>query len=169
MVMALVLSSVLSGLIATAVMLVFLYLPLLWQGAYYDTLGSIGAIYLRRVDDRSRLLGGITLFAGGIFFAFFYGAFVLMFMLGSFPAPSYSVWPSFPLELNLFYLLVGLVGGFSQGMFMALMTTFIVTDFHPLEAFRNPFTLILSFLIGHVVYGAVAMFFQHQLLQLLLP
>ncbi|NIV35484.1 MAG: hypothetical protein GWN58_40345, partial [Anaerolineae bacterium] len=53
MVTALVLSSVLSGLIATAVMLVFLYLPLLWRGAYYDTLGSIGAIYLRRVDDRS--------------------------------------------------------------------------------------------------------------------
>ncbi len=168
MVAALILASVASGLIATAVMIVFLYLPLLWGGIYYDTLGALGAVFMRRVDERSRLLGAVVLFLGGIFFALFYGAFVLMFLTGPFPAPDYTIFRGLPVEINLFFPLLGLVGGLAQGVFMAMMTTFIVTDFHPLPEYRQPFNLILSYLVGHAIYGVVVTFFAHQFLQLLL-
>jgi hypothetical protein len=169
MILALVLSSVLSGLIATTIMIMFLYLPLSWGGVYYDTLGAIGAIFLKRVDGQSRLLGAAVLVVGGVLFSFFYGAFVLMFMYGSFAAPSYAIFPGWPVQLNLFYPLLGLVGGLGQGIYVTLISTFIITDFHPVSSYRQAYPLILSFLIGHMVYGVVVMFFQHQLLQLLLP
>lgn len=148
-------------------MIFFLYLPLSWGGVYYDTLGAVGAIFLKRVDGRSRLTGAGLLMLGGIAFAFFYGWFALMFMRGGFIVPDYTIVTS-PVTINLFYPLLGLVGGFGQGMFVTLITTFIITDFHPVESYRQAFPLILSFLIGHTVYGVVVMFFQHQLLQLLL-
>jgi hypothetical protein len=169
MALALVLSSVLSGLIATAVMILFLYLPLSWGGVYYDTLGAIGAIFLKRVDGQSRLLGAAVLVVGGVLFALFYGAFVLMFMYGNFAAPSYAIFPNWPVQFNLFYPLLGLVGGLGQGVYVTMISTFIITDFHPVASYRQAYPLILSFLIGHMVYGVVVMFFQHQLLQLLLP
>ena len=167
MVFALFLSSILSGLVATAIMILFLYLPLGWGGVYYDTLGAIGAVFFKKVDARSRLLGALLLMLGGILFAFFYGAFTLMFMYGSFAAPNYTILES-PTNINLFYPLLGIVGGLAQGMYITLITTFIITDFHPVESYRQAYPLILSFLIGHTVYGAVVMFFQQQLLQLLL-
>ena len=49
-------SSVITGLVGTAVMIVFLYLPVLWGGLYYDTLGAIGSIWTRPVDLRTRLI-----------------------------------------------------------------------------------------------------------------
>jgi len=165
---ALFMSSILSGLVATAVMLVFLYLPLLWGGVFYDSLGAAGALVTKKVDGRSRLLGTLFLFIGGVLFAFFYGWFVLMFTNGPFPAPEYVVFPYSTAPVNLFYPLFGLVMGLGQGIFLSLITTFIVTDFRPLEGYRNAVALILSYLIGHMVYGVVVMFFQAQLLQLLL-
>lgn len=169
MVLALILSSILSGLIATAVMILFLYLPLSWGGIYYDTLGATGAVFLKRVDGQARLLGGAILMIGGVLFAFFYGAFVLMFTYGSFAAPNYAILPNWPVQFNLFYPLLGLVGGLGQGVYVTMISTFIITDFHPVSSYRQAYPLILSFLIGHMVYGVVVMFFQHQLLQLLLP
>lgn len=160
---ALLFSSVAAGLIATAVMIVFLYLPLLWGGAYYDTLGAIGAIYLQRTSDRARLLGALTLFAGGILFALFYGAFVLMFVFGPFPPPDYTITLG-PADVNLFFPLLGLIGGFGQGIFVSLLSSFLITDHHPLPEYRDTFNLILSFMVGHTVYGVVVMFFQSQFL-----
>ncbi len=168
MTLALFLSSILSGLIATAVMILFLYLPLSWGGMYYDTLGAIGAIFFKRIDGQSRLIGAVLLMLGGVLFAFFYGAFTLMFMYGNFAAPTYTIFPGWPVQLNLFYPLLGLVGGLGQGIYIALISTFIITDFHPVESYRQAFPLVLSFLVGHTVYGVIVMFFQHQLLQLLL-
>jgi RsiW-degrading membrane proteinase PrsW (M82 family) len=52
-------------------------------------------------------------------------------------------------------------------MIAALITTFVVTDFHQIEEMRDAFGLVRSFLIGHTVFGVVVMFFQQQLLQLL--
>jgi hypothetical protein len=159
-------SSILSGIVATTVMAAFLYLPVLWRGVYYDTLGAIGSIFTRKVDVQSRLIGAVLLLFGGILFAFMYGWFALMFMRGTFGAPHYQVFPTWPVEIDLFYVLLGLVGGMGQGMFLSLITTFIITDFHPVESYRQAFPLILSFIIGHTVYGVVVMFMQSQLLQL---
>ena len=166
----LLMSSIVTGLVGTAVMVVFLYLPVLWGGLYYDTLGAIGSIWTRTVDLRTRLVGALILFAGGIAFAMFYGAFALMFMIGAgaYDAPSYRILPSLVTSLDLFYPFIGLIGGFGHGLYMSLITSFIVTDFHPLPQFRDPYPLIVSFVIGHMVFGTVVMFFQHQLLQLMI-
>ena len=165
---ALFMSSILSGLAATTIMLVFLYLPLLWGGVFYDSLGAAGALVYGKVDGRSRLLGTLFLFIGGILFAFFYGWFVLLLTLGTFPAPEYVLFPTSTAPVNLFFPLFGLVMGLGQGIYLSLITTFIVTDFHPIPSYRNTFALILSYLIGHMVYGVTVMFFQAQVLGLLL-
>lgn len=165
--MALFLSSIASGLIGTTVMVIFLYLPTLWNGLYYDTLGGLGGIFTRTIDSRSRVIGALLLYTGGVLFAFFYGFFVLMLTTGPFSAPAYTLFPSSIAPINLFYPLVGLVGGLGHGLFVSLITTFIITDFHPLPGYRDAFALILSFIVGHVVYGVTVMFFQSQLLQLL--
>ena len=164
--LALFFSSILSGAIATAVMIIFLYLPALWGGVYYDTLGAIGSVLERKITTRTRLIGALILFAGGIMFAFFYGWFALMFLNGTFGAPNYTILSN-PTTIDLFYPLLGLVGGFGQGMFMSLIAGTIVTDFHPIKEYRSITPLLLSFFIGHAVYGVVVMFFQSQLLQLL--
>lgn len=41
-----------------------------------------------------------------------------------------------------------------------------MTDHHPLTSYRQVYPLILSFIIGHTVYGMTVMFFQNQFLQL---
>ncbi len=157
--MTLLLSSVVSGLIGTAVMIVFLYLPRIWQGLYYDTLGALGSMLLDEVDTRSRIVGTVLLLIGGVVFAFFYGWYALMFIGGPFAAPNYTIF-SGSLALNLFYPLFGLIAGFCQGIFITLITTFVIVDHHPVERYRQFYPLILSFIIGHSVYGVTVMTLQ---------
>ncbi len=163
--LALFFSSILSGLVATAIMLIFLYLPLLWGGVYYDTLGAIGSLFSRNIDNRSRLIATLLLFAGGIFFAFIYGWIALWFVNGNFITPQYILMRN-PVTINLFFPILGLAGGFGQGMFLALIGGTVITDFHPVEQYKALTPLMLSFFIGNAVYGLVVMFFQSQLLQL---
>ena len=164
--MTLFFSSVVSGLIATGVMMVFLYLPRFWKGLYYDTLGALGSILLDRVDARTRILGAALLLVGGVVFAFFYGWYTLMFLDGPFSAPVYTV-PGSPVAINLFFPMFGLVAGFCHGIFITLITTFVVTDHHPVESYRQVYPLILSFIIGHTVYGMTVMSLQSWFLGLL--
>jgi len=163
---SLILSSIAAGLIATAVMMAFLYLPLLWGGVYYDTLGSLGSIFTHKVDGRSRLLGGLLLALGGVVFALFYGWTVLM-LRGPLEPPNYQVLPGLPVDINLFFPVMGAVMGLAHGIFVSLMTSFVVVDLHPVKEQREPFPLLLSFVVGHVVYGVVVMFFHSQFLPLL--
>lgn len=168
MLLALILSSIVAGAIATTVMVMFLYLPLLWGGVYYDTLGAIGSMFTRKVDGRSRVIGGIILTMGGLFLAIFYGAFVLMLEIGPLQVPDYKILKNWPVEVNLIYPLLGLALGFGQGMFVSLITSFIFLDFHPLELYKDHVGLVLSYIIGHTIYGVVVIFFQSQFLQLLM-
>lgn len=167
MILPLTLTSVLTGLLGTLVMIGVLYLPFFWGGQVYDTLGALGAMFTRRVDARSRAIGAGFLALGGIAFAAAYGWVALMFVTGTFDGPGYVIFPNFPTTIDLFFPILGLVGGFGHGMFAALITTFVVTDFHPIERMRDPFALVRSFLVGHSVFGVVVMFFQQQLLQML--
>jgi len=165
MFLELLLTAFLTGLLGTVVMIAVLNIPLIWGGQVYDTLGALGAIFTRRLDARARVIGGLFLMLGGIGFAVAYGWIALMFVTGTFDGANYIVLRNFPTTIDLFYPLVGLVGGFGHGMFAAIITTFIVTDFHPIEEMRDPFGLVRSFLIGHTVFGLVVMFFSQQLLQ----
>ncbi|MDA0700098.1 MAG: hypothetical protein O3A02_02670 [bacterium] len=166
MILELTLTSILTGLLGTALMVAVLNMPLIWGGQVYDTLGALGAVFTKRVDARSRTVGALFLALGGIAFATAYGWVALMFVNGTFEGPDYQVLRDFPTRIDLFFPILGLVGGFGHGMFAALITTFVVTDFHPIEEMRDPFGLVRSFLIGHTVFGVVVMFFQQQLLQL---
>jgi hypothetical protein len=167
LILPLTLTSVLTGLVGTMLMLASLYAPQAWGRPAYDTLGTLGSFFTRRIDAQARVIGGLVLAAGGIVFAAWYGWVALMFMSGTFPTPDYRVLRDFPTEIHLFYPLFGLVGGFAQGVFAALILAFVVVDFHPVAAQRDPFALVQSFLIGNTVFGLVVLFFQHQLLQLL--
>ena len=164
----LLLSSIAAGLIATLVMVIFLYLPILWDGDYYDVLGAIGSVLTKEVDTRSRLVGGILYFLFGILFALIYGWLALgMLQESLFDLPQIIVFPGFPVEINLIYPLVGLLVGFSHGIFVALLTTVLV-EHHPIPQFRTRYILILSQVISHLAYGATVMFFHSQFLQLFL-
>jgi hypothetical protein len=168
MILPLTLSSILTGLLGTALMLAFLYAPQAWGRPAYDTVGTLGSLLTGRMDAQARAFGAGLLTIGGIGFAVWYGWIALMFMQGVFVAPDYRVLRDFPTEIHLFYPLLGLVGGFAQGMFASLILAFVVTDFHPVATQRDPFALVQSFLIGNTVFGMVVLFFQHQLLQLLI-
>lgn len=168
MFLALFLTSFVAGTVGTVAMLITLYLPALWNGMHYDTVGAIGSVITKKVDKRSRVLGAILLLIGGIVFANFYGFFVLMFENGTLEPSYYMLLADSKWSINLFYPFIGAVGGLGHGVFMSLITTFIITDFHPVEKYRNMIPLIISFIFGHMVYGAVVLFYQAQILQLML-
>jgi hypothetical protein len=168
--MLLVLSSVAAGLIATFVMIIFLYLPLLWGGNYFDVLGALGSFRSGKVDGRARLIGAIIYVIAGILFAYLYG-WAAMALLQSGPNlnfPRYMLFPNAPTEINLLFPAFGLAIGLGHGIIASLLMTIIVIEYHPIEQFHGRYILVLSQIISHLVFGATVMFFQSQFLQLLL-
>lgn len=166
---ALIASSVASGIIATFIMVFFQYLPLAWNGRYFDILGAIGAWRTQVLDARARFIGALIYFLGGIAFAFIYGLLVIGIRPNNeflyLSAPHISL-PGLPVDVNLIYPLMGIFVGLGHGVIVALFTTVLITR-HPLKEFHTRFILIISQLIGHVAFGIVVMFFQSQFLQLL--
>lgn len=168
MAVPLLLSSVAAGLIATSVMVFFLYLPLVWRGDYYDVLGALGSAITHQLDARARFLGALIYFGGGVVFAFFYGWAVAALLQGELPIPQFVVFGDLPAEVNLFYPILGAAIGLGHGILVAFILTIVVIEHHPLEDFRERFILVISQIISHVAYGATVVFFQSQFLQLLL-
>lgn len=97
-------------------------------------------------------------------FALFYGWFVQMFLFGPFPAPQYLLF-AVP-QLNLFFPIFGFVAGFCHGIFIGIITTFVVVDYHPVPSYREVFPLLVSFIVGHTVYGVVVTSFLSLFLRL---
>jgi hypothetical protein len=166
----LVLSSVAAGLIATFVMIFFLYLPLLWRGNYFDVLGALGSYITREVNGRSRLIGGIIYVAVGIVFAYLYGWIALALLQQDLALnfPRWTLFPNAPTEINLLFPVFGLAIGLGHGIFASLALTVLVIEYHPLERFHTRYILVLSQVISHIVFGVTVMFFQSQFLQLFL-
>ena len=168
MFLLIVLSSIAAGLIATALMLAVLYLPRAWEGETFDVVGAIGSAITGSVDRRALYLGAVLYFGGGMVFAVFYG-WIASLLLGpdGITAPAITLGAGLPTEINLFFPLLGLVLGLAHGGVIALFATILIIEHHPIEAFRTRYTLIVSTIFSHLVYGAVVMFFHHQFLQLL--
>lgn len=165
---ALILASIAAGLIATLVMVVFLYLPLLWSGDYYDVLGAIGSTLTKEVDARARFIGAALYFLVGILFALLYGWLALTLLrLSPGSLPQFIIFPASPVKINLLYPLLGLAVGLGHGIFAGLIMTVLV-EHHPIRHFRTRYILIISQVISHLAYGFTVMFFQSQFLQLLL-
>lgn len=169
MILPLLLSSFAAGLIATAVMVFFLYLPRLWQGRTYDVMGALGSAMTGKENAQSRFMGTTAYFLVGILFALLYGWIVLALLEDPpIAGPSWPVFPGAPVNIDLLFPLLGALIGFVHGMVVAILVTVIVIEHHPIERYREKVGLIPSQVVAHVVYGATVMFFQHQFLQLLL-
>ena len=167
MFLPLLLSSIAAGLIATSVMVFFLYLPLVWRGNYYDVLGALGSAITLQLDARARFIGGLIYFGGGVIISIFYGWVVLALMQNVVINPGFNIVPGLPTEINLFYPLLGLVVGLGHGILVAFFVVIIVIEHHPLEKFRARFIMVVSQLISHIAFGVTVMFFHSQFLQLL--
>src|SRR5690606_32572369 len=102
-------------------------------------------VFTGKVDGRSRFLGGLLLLVGGIVFALFYGWTFLM-LRGPLEPPDYTILPGLPVRVNLFFPLLGIVMGLAHGVFVSLLTAFV---------------------IAAVAYAVVVMFFRSQFLPLL--
>ncbi len=146
----LLLSSVAAGSIATSVVVFFLYLPLVWRGAYYDVLSTIGSMITKEVSARTRFIGGIIYCLGGFFFASFYSWVVLSLMQLTNPIPQLVILPGLPVEINLFYPLLGIALGLGHGIPAAFFAVIFFIEHHPLEQYRSRFILVISQLISHI-------------------
>ncbi len=172
MAVSLLLSSIAAGLIATTIMVLFLYLPQLWGGDHFDVLNALGSAITRRVDGRSLLVGALIYYGGGQVFSVLYGLLALALISAGLNdasiVPELTVLGSLPVDVNLFYPLLGLMLGLAHGGIVALLVTIVVIEHHPLERFRDGIIVAVSQIISHLVFGAVVMFFHSQFLQLLL-
>lgn len=128
---------ILVGLMATAIMSVFLSLVHKRGWANGDMIRAVGSA-ITRSDEGALIYGLIVHFSLGAFFAFFYS-----FCLNFSPAGSFfSV------------IAVCTAVGFFHGLLMILLTIIIVAEHHPLERFRRlgPDAAI-AHLIAHILYG----------------
>ncbi|MEX2543307.1 MAG: hypothetical protein WD314_15995 [Trueperaceae bacterium] len=170
MILPLLLSTFAAGMIATAIMVFFLYLPRLWDAPTYDVMGALGSAITGNEGQRARFMGTTTYFLVGILFALLYG-WIVMAMLDSprsISLPRWSVLAEAPLEIDLLFPLFGALVGLVHGIVVALLVTIVVIEHHPIPKYRSRVQLIPSQVLAHVIFGATVMFFHHQFLQLLL-
>jgi hypothetical protein len=170
LILPLLLSTFAAGLIATAIMVFFLYLPRMWDGRTYDVMGALGSAITGREGPRARFMGSTTYFLVGILFALLYGWIVLALLDAprSIDVPRWPALAGTPVEIDLLYPIFGALVGLVHGIVIALLVTVIVIEHHPLTKYRTRVGLIPSQVLAHIVYGATVMFFHHQFLQLLL-
>jgi hypothetical protein len=161
------LSSLVSGLVAITVTLLFTYMPSFWRGSYYDILTGLGGGLFKHTRQGSRLTVILLLFLLGMLAALFYAWLTLMFLEGIFPTPSANLEPGRFGSFSFFYPVVGAVIGLGQGVLVSLLTTFFITNRNVLEPYRESTPLVMSFLSGNTVYGAVVMTCHALLLPLL--
>lgn len=166
MLASLLLSTLIAGSVAIAVMLAILYLPLLWGGRTYDVLNALGAAVTRRVDGRSLAIGFVLYAIGGFVFALLYGLvaqpIVMAEATGGIELPDLLVAGAGSLDLT--YLLIGMALGLAHGGIVALLVTIVVIEHHPLERFRDRYALVRSQFLGHIVFGATVMLMHSRLL-----
>ncbi len=116
-----------------------------WKGVThfkFDMLRSIGSLISRRYAFRAGMLIHLGM---GALFAFFY----------------VSLWSYFGLPRDAWSLLFGAVLGLVHGFIVSFWLVIFVAEHHPLKKFRGDkgFSVALSDIAGHVVYGvALALF-----------
>ena len=127
----------LTGLLATGVMSVTLYM-IHWRGfAEADMIRAVGSIITR--NEANALPVGIALhFFFGIVFAFVYVV----------------IWSTLPIDAFSHYVILGLISGFAHGLVVSFMLVVLVAEHHPLERFQQAgMGIALAHLAGHIVYG----------------
>ena len=132
--MSLIVAAMVSGIIATALMTTFLFLPA-WLGWHrVDVVRAVGALVSH--DREHALTPGLVIhFAMGAAFACLY-AFALQFM----------GWPLGPLS--------GAFLGLVHGVLVMLFVAIIIMEHHPMDRYRERgLETGLAQIAGHVIYG----------------
>lgn len=168
MILPLLLSAFAAGLIATTIMVFFLYLPRLWDAPAFEATAVLGAALTGRDGPRAKFMGTTAYFLIGILFALFYGWIVLLMLESPGMLPSWQILPGAPVDIDLIYPVLGAFVGLLHGILLAILLAVVVVEHHPVEKYRAQARRIPTQAWAHVAYGATVMFFHHQLLQLLL-
>ena len=136
-------SVVITGLIATAVMSTALY-AVHWKGfANADMINAVGSLFTRSEGD-ALSVGLAVHFLSGVIFAVLYIGFWSVLAVGSVQA----------------YVMLGLITGFAHGFVVSFLLVAVVAQHHPIERFRNAgIGVAAAHLFAHVIYGAVMGFF----------
>lgn len=128
---------ILSGIIATFIMVLFLELATRTKLANADMVRAIGSI-LTRDYDKALIPGLIIQFGFGIIFSFVY----------------FGVMSYFSSAININGILMGGLMGFFHGIVVGFVGVITVAIHHPITKFKQAgFTVAVAHLFGHVVYG----------------
>jgi hypothetical protein len=132
--MSVILGCLMAGLVGTAVMTVFLFIPA-WMGwGRLDVVRAAGSLVTH--NRETALMPGLAIhFSAGAFFALFYWGFL----------------HSMHMPLNAG---TGLFLGMIHGALISLLVTIIIMEHHPLQRYhdRGPMTGVGQ-LLGHLLYG----------------
>lgn len=128
---------IISGLVATGIMCLFLEIITKSKIANADMIRAIGSLFTKKIENSFKP-GLFVQFSFGIFFSFIYFA-----VLGFF-VPS----------TLLYGMTVGFVMGFFHGMVVSMALVVSVAENHPLEKFREAgFEIAAAHVGGHIIYG----------------
>lgn len=141
--MTVLVSVVITGVIATAVMSLALYM-IHWRGfANADMINAIGSLFTRSEED-ALSVGLVVHFLSGVIFALLY----------------VGLWSVLAVDSVRLYLMLGLITGFAHGFVVSFILVAVVAHHHPIERFRNAgIGVAAAHLLAHVIYGAVVGFF----------
>lgn len=166
--MSLILSTILSSLIAMAVMLPVLYFPRLIGRKSFDVLRALGSGVTGRLDARSMLVGVLLFTAGGLIFGFLYGLLAQTMLTGDEP---FGPFPAYGADGLRFlsdpawsFAFLGHWIGAGHGVVVSLLTAVVVVEHHPIERFRGRMGVVPLIMVSHIIYGGVVMFFHYHFL-----
>ena len=160
--MSLILSTLLSSLVAMVVMLFVLYFPRLLGRKQYDVLRALGSGVTGRLDARSVWLGTAMFVAGGIVFGLLYGWLAQVMLTGDETLPTYgAAGLAFLSDPAFVFLFLGTWVGAGHGVVVSLLTAILVIEHHPIERFRGRMALIPLIMISHIVFGGVVLMFHY--------
>jgi len=127
----------LSGIIATFVMVLFLELVTRTKLANADMVRAIGSI-LTGDSDKALIPGLVIQFGFGIIFSFIY----------------FGILSYFTSVIMINGILLGGLMGFFHGIVVGFVGVVTIAIHHPIEKFKQAgFTVAVAHLFGHVVYG----------------
>lgn len=130
---------IISGLIATAIMSLFMEFLTKSDVANADMVRAVGSIITKSYDESIKT-GLIIQFVFGVFFSFIY------FLIFGYFVPA-----------NLLIAIIsGFAIGFFHGMVVSIGIIIVVAEHHPLERFRDAgFEVAVGHVAGHIIYGLI--------------
>lgn len=128
---------ILSGIVATFIMILFLELVTRTKLANADMVRAIGSI-ITRDYDKALIPGLIIQFVFGIIFSFIY----------------FGILSYFTSVIMINGILMGGLMGFFHGIVVGFVGVVTVAIHHPITKFKQAgFSIAVAHLFGHVVYG----------------